>query len=83
MGRSLDGGQVVELKLEEVQLSGGLGVGLLDLGNGLETAVLATGRDVDGGIALVEDVGELLADTAVAAGDDEDLALGVRRLLLS
>lgn len=46
---------------------------ILDFLFGRIVFVLGAGGDVDFGVALVEDAGELLADAAGAAGDDEDL----------
>jgi hypothetical protein len=73
LGRGLDGGQVVEDELEELEGAGGLGVVLLDLSNGLCAALLAASGNVNSCIVAVKNVDKLLADATVSASDDEDL----------
>jgi hypothetical protein len=69
----LDGGQVGEVDGEGFDRAGGGGEELLEFGDGGGGFLRGAPGDVERCVVLVEDLGELVADAAVAAGDDVDL----------
>lgn len=73
LSRRLDGRQVGQVELQELDAAAAVGVGLLDRVDGLAGLVGAAAGDVDGGICGVQNLDQLEADARVAAGDDVDL----------